>query len=283
MLYRCLLASLFIACPMSAFSEGQITASVPSGDQGSYDPQMTAKQAVLTNWKLAVSGLRAGKYVSDNVAHADGLAFDELSAQAEFAAETMLLRYASSYWVFAMDDALTPVDPSVLLTALNASRTNCVESCDAAGAALAASFADVSAALEGAAVSAEQAAVEREAITDTAALSELLTDMALYLESPAWHSDLSFTEAGLDGAEVSGRVVGTLAVWRNVEPFVGLKSQEIDDAVNAASNMLLRDVRRQTHRKEVLSPESDEIAIIRASADAVAVELRRAAALFQEG
>ncbi|MEL6598606.1 MAG: hypothetical protein AAGK98_05150 [Pseudomonadota bacterium] len=264
-------------------SAQEIKAAVPSADQGSYNPQLTAKEAVLTNWKLAISGLRAGKFVSDNVARAEGVEYPKLAAQAEFAAETMLLRYASSYWLFAMDETLDPVDGAVLLAAMAASRMPCETACDAATEALTTAFGSASAVLEEAAQAAELAAEARKGISDVEALAELLSDMATYLDSPAWHSDLSLTAAGMDGKEVSARVVGTLAVWRNIEPFVGMRSAEIDTAVNAASDRLLRDVRRNTRRKEVLAPDSAEIETIRASAAQVAHELRRAAGLFQQG
>lgn len=279
---RALCIPLFFALLPGA-ATAQIKASVPSGDQGSYNPQLSAKEAVLVNWKLATSGILAGKYVADQVAQAAPKDHAKLAAQAQFAAETMLLRYASSYWLFAMDEALTPVQGDVLRAAHLASHTSCETGCDDQIATLQAAFAEASTAFDAAAQAAQRQAETRAVISDTAALFELLTDMATYLESDAWHQNLSLAGLGLDGKEVSARVIGTLAVWRNIEPFVGLRSAEIDAAVNATSDRLLRDVRRNTRRKADLPADSAEIATIRTSAIAVAAELRRAAALFQEG
>ncbi|MEL6679204.1 MAG: hypothetical protein AAFQ51_10880 [Pseudomonadota bacterium] len=273
--------ALFLSAGLASGQE--ITAPVPSADQGSYNPELSAKEAVLVNWKLAISGLRAGKFVSDQVVQAHGGDYAKIAAQAEFAAETMLLRYSSSYWLFAMDEGLDPVNVAILLDAMSASRVPCEAACDAQAEALTVAFRDASNALEAAALAATDAADARKAISDRAALAELLTDMATYLESSAWYDDLSMTSVGKDGEEVSARVIGTLAVWRNIEAFVGMRSPEIDDAINVAADRLLRDVRRNTRRKEVLLPDGAEIATIRASATQVATELRRGASLFVEG
>ncbi len=280
----CLSAAVaLLALNTTATSAQQITASVPSADQGSYDPQLTAKEAVLTNWKLAISGLRAGKFVSDNVVAAQGSPYAKVAQQAEFAAKTMLLRYASSYWLFAMDDTLAPIDGKIILAALEASKTRCGADCARAAEQLTRTFAAASAALESAALAAEASAAARADLSDTVALAELLSDMATYLASNAWYQDLTLTSAGQDGEEVSSRIIGTLAVWRNVEPFVGLRSPEIDASINAAINTLLRDVRRNTRGKALLPENSDEIETIRRSARIAAAEFKRAAQLFSEG
>ena len=283
MLTRLVAATTCVVLYVSTVSAQEIKAAVPSADQGSYDPQLTAKEAVLTNWKLAISGLRAGKFVSDNVVAAHGSPYKRIAQQAEFAAKTMLLRYASSYWLFTLDDALAPIDGDVLLAALNASQLGCDSDCSNAETQLTETFAAASVALENAAVAAETAAAARGGLADSVALAELLTDIGSYLESDAWLQDLTLTDAGLDGEEVSARIIGTLAVWRNIEPFVGMRSQEIDDAINLATNKLLRDVRRNTRGKEVLAEDSTEIETIRISATAAAAEFRRAAELFPEG
>lgn len=278
-----LLFTAMVLCLWTNLGAAQIKAPVPSADQGSYNPTLTAKEAVLTNWKLAISGIRAGKFVSDQIVSAKGEDYKRLAKQAEFAAKTSLLRYASSYWLFAMDETMQPIKSDVIANALRASRQTCTTSCATHINTLQAAFADISDALDQAAISAENASAVRQTYSDVQALAELFLDMAQYLESDAWHTKLSMTEAGLDGQEVAARIVGTMAVWRNVEPFVGLRNQEIDDSVNASINRLLRDTRRNTRGKKVLASDSKEIAIIKKAASQVASDLRLAAGLFTQG
>jgi hypothetical protein len=88
------------------------------------------------------------------------------------------------------------------------------------------------------------------------------------------------TEYGMDGAVLADRLVGTLALWRNIEPYVGITSPEIDDTINAASQNLLRTMRRGMRDMDQLEADSAFMTDLTAAADALAVELRRAAALF---
>lgn len=279
-----LVPALFgLATAATAQQAGSIPMPAPA-EAGSYDPQLTAKEAALANWTLAVSGIRAGKVVSDKVVAATGtdMAYEDLTEQAQFALKTMVLRYNSANWLFTADAGVAPIDGAVILVAVQAAAADCVSAgCGAERAALAEAFIDASAAFARTGDAAAAAATAREAKGDRELMTGILQAMADYLAGPGWYSDLSLTEAGRDGEEVSARIVGTLAIWRNVEPYVGLTSAEVDDAVNAAIDTLLRDLRRNTRNKPVLPPDSAEIAALRASTAALAAELRRAAALFR--
>ncbi|TCP39877.1 hypothetical protein [Rhodovulum marinum] len=277
------LALLGVAAAAPAQESGSIPMPPPA-EAGSYDPQLTAKEAALANWTLAVSGIRAGKIVSDTVvaAAATDTPYDDLTTQAQFALKTMVLRYNSANWLFAADSGVAPIDGAVILAAVQAAAADCAsEGCGVERAALAEAFANASAAFVRTGDAAAQAARAQEPKSDRDLMIGILEAMADYLAGPGWYSDLSLTDVGRDGEEVSARIVGALAIWRNVEPYVGLTSAEVDDAVNAAIDTLLRDLRRNTRNKPVLAADSAEIAALRSSTEALAAELYRAADLFR--
>jgi len=131
-----------------------------------------------------------------------------------------------------------------------------------------------------AATAARTAIAERQGRVDADLMSEQLGAMAAYLDSGAWAEDLVLTEFGMDGSVVADRIVGTIALWRNVEPYVGLTSPEIDDAINARAQSLLRTLRRETRDMDRLEPQGAARARLTEAARALAAELRRAAGLF---
>lgn len=61
---------------------------------------------------------------------------------------------------------------------------------------------------------------------------------------------------------------------------MGLTNPEIDAAINAAIDGLLRDLRGNTRGKEVLDADSAEIATLKQATAKVATGLRQAAGLF---
>ena len=71
-----------------------------------------------------------------------------------------------------------------------------------------------------------------------------------------------------------------MSLWRNVEPYVGLANPEIDAAINAASQDLLRTLRRETRNLGTVAPDSAVHRLITDKAQRLAAEFRRAAALF---
>ena len=261
-------------------------ASIPTLPQStdSYDPSLTAKEAALTNWTLAVSGIRAGKVVSGNViaTAAEDSSFEALAEQAQFAVKTMVIRYNSANWLFAAESDVSPMDTDILLSAIKAANQTCNSGeCKAEREAIAKAFTNASDAFDRAAKAAASAAKAHEAHGDAHLMALSLENMAHYLEGPAWYSNLSLTEMGKDGEEVAARLVGALAIWHNIEAYVGMANQEIDGAINASIDLLLRDMRRNTRNKPVLEADSKEIARLRKSAAALADNLHRAAALFE--
>ena len=256
--------------------------AAPVPDTGSYDPQLSAKEAVMANWELAASGIRAGRIVADNMVRAadETQPFDILTDKALFAFDTMMTRYNAANWVVASGGDLANVDADLFSQALLSAQQECTGECTEERAALVAAFSRGSDALNSASDAVyDQIAARKEGV-DRMLMAELLTIMADYLEGGAWSRDFALTDFGRDGEEVSARLVGVLALWRNVEPYVGLQSAEIDGAINAAVEALLRDMRRHARGKEVLADGGEDLKILRAAATTLAGELRRAVALF---
>ena len=256
----------------------------PAGEAGTYDPQLTAKEAALTNWALAISGIRAGKVVSDNIVKAYGrdVPFDDLSNQAKFALKTMIVRYNSANWLIAKDETVVPVDGAAFVAAIDAANQVCeADPCRAERDAINSAFTEASAAFAETAKAAALAAKMQESKTDRELMADTLTDMADYLDGSGWYSDLTLTSKGKDGEEVAARLVGVLAIWNNIEAYVGLTNAEVDGAVNKSVDMLLRDMRRHTRKKPELKPDGKEVTAIKTSASGLAADLRRAADLFK--
>lgn len=249
---------------------------------GSYDPQLTAREAVLANWDLAVSGIRAGGYVSGRVAvaaDAKRVNATTLQRQAQAAVETMIVRYNSAHWLVVREDGIRPVDGALILAALNSTASDCAGDCAAHFEAIGTAFAQAGAAFDEAALAALEVADDRAEQPELVLLTELLVVIADYLDSPAWTQDLILTDLGRGGEEVSARLVGLLALWGNIEPYVGMRSTEIDDAINTRKDRLLRDL-RSVVRMDTFDTEASEIEALRISAGDLAEEFRRAAELF---
>jgi hypothetical protein len=268
---------LILAALAPAAIAQDATVPAPAKGVGSYDPQLSAKEAVLANWELVASGIRAGQVVSRQVVELadEGVPYPYLAKQAAFAQKTMVQRYASAQWVHEGGES------EAIRAAVLAAEAECAaEPCDAEREALRAAFLAAGEDLGAAAAVAREALTEREDGVDAVLLSEQLSLIADYLEGGEWAEELTLGDLGRDGEEVAARIVGAISIWRNVEPYVGLTDQEVDDAINAASQQLLRTLRRETREAGALHPEGPELMSIGAAAEALAAEFRRAAALF---
>ena len=269
-----------LAAPVALAQEATIT--LPAGNFGKYDPTLSAKEAVLANWEMAASGIRAGSVLGGKVVAAadDGASFAGLRDRAAFAQETMLSRYHAAAWMQAAAFERPAVDEDALGALVAATSAGCAADCDAEIAAIRTAFAGATEALSEAATDARDEITSREDRVDAVLLAEQLRLMADYLGGGAWADDLPLTEFGMDGTVVADRIVGTLALWRNIEPYVGITDPEIDAAINAASRTLLRTLRfemRDVERLEGDGPVREKLAV---AAEALADELRRASALF---
>lgn len=258
----------------------------PPPAAGTYDPQLTAKQAVLANWDLAISGMDAAEYVAAKIVDmADGrYKSGAVAFRAEEAIETMVTRYNAAHWMISGLDSVDPLTPDVMARAVRIADDSCesgdAAACDADRIEIRAAFDVLAGALAESSDAAEAEATAREDDAELALLSELLIVMADYLESGDWGTDLALSAQDMAHEEVAARLVGILSIWRNVEPYVGMRSAEIDDAINAAKDELLRGVRVVNRGSADLEPGSETMTTLAASADKVAAELRRAAGLF---
>ena len=256
---------------------------LPPVDVSSYDPQLSAKEAALTNWDLAVSGIRVGLIASRNVLATDrnGGSLEELVAQGHFAVKAIITRTGSANWYINAEPDLTPPDGSLLLAAIQTLEQDCADgACEDQRKAILDIFGKLGESFKQAGDQAAKIADSKEAGTEHALMAEILSNMSDYLAGSAWYENLTLTEVGRDGQEVSARLVGALGVWNNLAPYIGLMDKEIDTAIEAAIDHLLRDMRRNTRNKPVLAPDGPEIAALKASSSALAVELKRAAGLF---
>lgn len=269
------------AMTVSAVAE-TATVAAPKAHVSNYDPTLSAKEAVLANWDLAASGVRAGRVVGERLVALTerDVPFDRLARQAEKAEKTLLQRWNAAQWVYAAEPDLARVDTEALRAVAAATALRCEAGCEREEAALRDAFADATTQLDRVASETREAVNARMTVGDAALMTEQLTLVADYLYSGVWATGFALTEFGRDTEEVAARIVGALSLWRNIEPYVGLADPEIDAAVNAASEQLLRTLRLETRRTGTLDPDGAEMTALRERADALAAEFRRAAALF---
>ena len=280
---RTAIVALFLAAAAPIANAQDATIVVPTGNFGKYDPTLSAKEAVLANWEMAASGIRAGEVLGEQVvALADqGASFEHLVNQASFAQETMIARYNAASWIYVAHPDMVRVADATMNAMVAAATAQCdMGDCATEMAEIRSAFTQGAEELAAAAKAARDAITARQDRVDAALMAEQLGMMADYLESGAWAEDLVLTEFGMDGEVVANRIVGTIALWRNVEPYVGLTNQEIDNAINAASEQLLRTLRRQTRDMQALDPDGEVLANLTAAADTLAEEFHRASALF---
>lgn len=259
------------------------TIAVPRGGVANYDPSLSAKEAVLANWDLAASGIRAGEVVGGRVvALADrGAPFDRLARQAASAQRTLVQRWNAAQWIYEAEPDLARLDGAALHAVAVAASAECAaDPCEAELVALRDAFAAATNQLGAVAVATRAAVNDRMAEPDAALMTEQLGLVADYLEGGTWAEGLALTELGRDPEEVAARLVGALSLWRNVEPYVGLANPEIDAAINREAERLLRTLRLETRRTGTLDPAGAEMAALRERASTLAAEFRRAASLF---
>lgn len=276
-------ATTLLSCVVATAQENTVAA--PVADVANYDPTLSAKEAVLANWELAAAGIRAGRIVSANIVEMaeTGAPYGALVRQAQFAQKTMVQRYNSALWIQSATDRgeQFEIDENALTDAVAAANAPCdLTDCSAQRAQLVAAFKRATTKLETAAQAARAELDLRVDKIDAILLSEQLSIMSDYLASTDWGRDFHLTEFGRDGEELAARIVGAVALWRNIEPYVGLANKEIDAAINDASRHLLRTMRHKTRGATVLDSNGPEIAEIKAAADVLAIEFKRAAALF---
>ncbi len=258
---------------------------LPPVDPNSYDPQLSAKEAALATWALAVSGIRAGHVVCDHVLRAGNkkTPYSRLAPQARFALKTLITRYSAANWLFASDQSLAPIDPAIILAVAKAAEQRCKsKTCEEEHAALLAAFAKASDAFATTANAVEIAANSQQTKGERALLADIFTAMADYLAGPAWYSNLTLSEAGKDGDEIAGRIVGTLAVWNTLAPYIGMMDKPLDNRIEASIDQLLLDVKTHIRSKESLNADSAELAIIKISSNALAASFRQASDLFKD-
>jgi len=207
--------------------------------------------------------------------------FQHLARQAAFAQDTMLARYHAAGWAYHADLQLTALPAQTIRAVAAATAADCTEGdCAAERAALRAAFAE-GAGLLATAVEEARAEIEaRQEGLDAAILSEQLSMMSAYLDSAAWSEGPLLSDYGMEMEVVADRLVGTIALWRNVEPYVGLADPEIDAAINAASETLLKTLRLEMRGMSALDDDPERAAKLRDAAAALAAEFARAATIF---
>ena len=257
---------------------------LPPVDPNSYDPQLSAKEAALATWALAVSGIRAGHVVCDHVLRAGskGTPYSRLAPQARFALKTMITRYSAVNWLFASDQRVAPIDPAIILAVARAADQSCKsKDCEEERTALLAAFAKASDAFATTANAVEIAARSQQVKGERDLLANIFTAMAEYLGSSAWYSNLTLSEAGKDGDEIAGRIVGTLAVWNTLAPYIGMMDKPLDTQIEASIDQLLQDVKMHIRGKKTLSADSAALDSVKLSSNALAANFQKAANLFK--
>ena len=192
----------------------------------------------------------------------------------------MLSRYHAAAWIQAAASGRPTVDEGILRALVETTSAQCTADCDAEIAAIRTAFTEATAALSEAATGAREEITARQDRVDAALLAEQLRLMAEYLGGGVWADDLVLTEFGMDGAVVADRIVGTIALWRNIEPYVGITDPGVDAAINDASRTLLRTLRFEMRDVERLESDGAVREKLTVAAEALADELRRASALF---
>ncbi|MEL7215177.1 MAG: hypothetical protein AAGJ96_04475, partial [Pseudomonadota bacterium] len=192
-----------------------------------------------------------------------------------------LSRYNAAAWLFHQNPQAEAMSDETLRAFVASTALTCTaDDCSAASAEIRDAFAQATMELERATEAARAEIIARQGTVDAVLMSEQFSMLANYLESGAWAENLTLTEFGMDVAVVSDRIVGTVSLWRNVEPYVGITDKELDIAINDATRNLLRTLRRDTRGLERLEPGSPVMRDLKAAADALATEYRRASVLF---
>ncbi|MEM7709457.1 MAG: hypothetical protein AAF264_01640 [Pseudomonadota bacterium] len=278
-----LLCVFLCGLAVTGSAEQKATVAAPTHGFARYDPTLSAKEAVLANWDLAASGIRAGAVVGARVietAERD-VPYARLARVAAQAEKTMVQRWNAAQWIYAGEPDLSPMDGEILRDVVTATATPCpAEPCTEEKANLRAAFTAATERMGAVAVETRAAVEARMVEQDAALMSEQLAVVAQYLAGGDWATDLSLADAGRDREEVAARLVGAMALWRNIEPYVGLTSPEIDAAVNVAVEELLRTLRLGARQDGPLTADGPELTALRARAEALAAEFRRAAGLF---
>lgn len=254
----------------------------PNDPMGSYDPTLSAKEALMANWELAASGIRAGSVVAQDTLSriTPDTPFEELRRKANFTLDLMIKRYNSANWAITTQDQIAAIDGTTLLTLAQTASQPCDGPCSTERAALITALTAAADQMKLAHSAADAAVKARKETRDSTLMVEQLSAIADYLESDGWYTGLDLTAVHRDREEVQARLVGTMVLWRNVEPYVGLTSPEIDTEINAASDAMLRDMRRVLRGKTALDTQAPEFGKLTTSAKTLAQAMRRAAGLF---
>ncbi len=261
------------------------TVPAPAGGFARYDPTLSAREAVLANWDLAASGIRAGEVMGARlVAAADrGASFGALARQGATARRTLAQRWNAAQWLYEGEPGVARLDPAAMAALDAALGAECAEgACEAEAAALRDAFARVTAQLGHAAEGARAAVGSRMAGGDAALIGEQLGLVAGYLGGGGWAEGLG---RGGDGAgeAVAARLVGALSLWRNLEPYVGLVDPGVDAEINAAAERVLRTLRLEMRVEGPIDPDGAEVAALRERVAVLAEAFGRAAELFARG
>ena len=278
-----LTAALLCALFAAAAPAQEATVAAPTGGFARYDPTLSAREAVLANWDLAASGIRAGEVLGRRVVAAadDGVPHARLAGLAQSSERTMVQRWNAVQWIAAAEPGLAGLDGALLRDAVEAAGAPCAaEPCAEEAAALRAAFSAAADAMASVAAEARAAIDARRDAGDAALLAEQLRAVADYLEGGAWAEGLVLAAEGRDREEVAARLVGAMTLWRNVEPYVGLRDPAVDADINAAVETLLRTLRLGERQPGPLKPDGPELGALRVAAQALAAEFRRASALF---
>ena len=114
-------------------------------------------------------------------------------------------------------------------------------------------------------------------------MEEILVSMSNYLVKSIADTGFESGWSEIDGFIFRHRVIGAMAFWRNMEPFIAMRSPQLEDEINMELSLLLETLRNTTsgqYGESVIAAGSNELIEITKKAAALGLQLEKASKLF---
>ena len=118
---------------------------------------------------------------------------------------------------------------------------------------------------------------------DDEIMEEILVSMSNYLVKSIADTGFESGWSEIDGFIFRHRVIGVMAFWRNMEPFIAIRSPQLEDEINMELSLLLETLRNTTsgqYGESVIAAGSNELIEITKKAAALGLQLEKASKLF---
>ena len=278
-----------INSPYTVIANETSKASVRSADTSSYNPQLSVKEAALVNWELAKGGMQAVEMISSQLlASIDSeniTDYSKFKKRALRSFSTILKRYNSNFWIFEVEDELKPIKPIYLFELEKAIRQECYDDvCSSAIENVRNALSNLNSETGSLVKQLDFLIASKEVLyEDDEIMEEILVSMSNYLVKSIADTGFESGWSEIDGFIFRHRVIGAMAFWRNMEPFIAMRSPQLEDEINMELSLLLETLRNTTsgqYGESVIAAGSNELIEITKKAAALGLQLEKASKLF---